>query len=174
MLNSFQLYRLLVKTISVVATTRHSRTNDLTTSKALSRLSSNEWGITRELDKKPSLHCSSIYINYMWSVLQQYVYLMSIHNASTSCPITHPHAFSLRPPCFLHVPWRQTFNLRCTCAHHVYTMRNPCPLTSSPNPTPSRLFPILLDPKSFQTALDYSSLSHDFQVTCLSLTLCPL
>ena len=47
-------------------------------------------------------------------------------------------------------------------------MRNPCPLMSSPNPIfISRLFPILLDPKSFQTALDYSSLSHDFQVTCL-------
>ena len=29
-------------------------------------------GITRELDKEPSLHCSSIYINYMWSMLQQY------------------------------------------------------------------------------------------------------
>ena len=51
----------------------------------------------------------------------------------------------------------------------MYTMRNPCPMTSSPNPNSiSRLFPILLDPKSFQTALDYSSLSHDFQVTCLS------
>ena len=118
-------------------------------------LSSNEWGITRELDKEPSLHCSSIYTNYMWSMLQQCVYLMSIHHPSTSCPITHPHVLSLRPPCFLHVPWRHTFNLCYTCAHHMYTMRNPCPLTSSPNPNSiSRLFPILLDPKSFQTALD--------------------
>ena len=113
--------------------------------------------ITRELDKEPLLHCSSIYISYMWSVLQQYVYLMSIHHASTSCSITHPHVFSLRPPCFLHVPWRHTFNLRCTCANHVYTMRNPCPLTSSLTLTPSKLFPILLDSKSFQTALDYST-----------------
>ena len=80
---------------------------------------------------------------------------MSIHHASTSCPITHPHVFSLRPSCFLHVPWRHTFNLHYTCAHHVYTMRNPCPLMSSPNPIfISRLFPILLDPKSFQTVLD--------------------
>ena len=103
-------------------------------------------GITRELNKEPSLHCSSIYINYMWSVLQQYVYLMSI---------THPHVFSIRPPYFLHMPWHHTFNLRYTCAHHVYTMRNPCPLTSSPNPNSiSKLFLILLDPKSFQTALD--------------------
>ena len=102
-------------------------------------------GITRELDKEPSLHCSSIYTITSWSVLQQYVYLMSIHHASTSCPITHPYVFSLRPPCFLHVPWRHTFNLCCTCAHHVYTMKHPCPLTSLLTLTPSRLFPILLD-----------------------------
>ena len=86
-------------------------------------------------------------------MLQQCVYLMSIHHASTSCPITHPHVFSIRPPYFLYVPWRHTLNLHCTCAHYVYTMRNPCPLTSSLTLTPSRLFPILLDPKSFQTAL---------------------
>ena len=108
-------------------------------------------GITRELDKEPSLHCSSIYISYMWSVLQQYVYLMSIHHASTSCPVTHPHVFSLRPPCFLHVPWRHTFNLCYTCVYHVYTMRNPCPLMSSLTLTPSRLFPILLDPNVVAT-----------------------
>ena len=121
--------------------------------KLSSGLSSNEWGITRELDKEPSLHCSSIYITYKWSVLQQYLTDPKVH-AATSCPITHPHVFSLRPPCFLHVPWRHIFNLRYTCAHHVYTMRNPCPLTSSLTLTPTRLFPILLDPKSFQTALD--------------------
>ena len=124
--------------------------------KLSSGLLSKEWGITRELNKEPSLYCSSIYINTMWSMLQQCVYLMSIHHAATSCPITHPHVFFLRPPCFLHMSWRHTFNLRCTCAHHVYTMRNPCPLMSSPNPNSiSRLFLILLDPKSFQTALDY-------------------
>jgi len=87
--------------------------------------------ITRELDKEPSLHCSSIYTTTLWSVLQQYIYLMSIHHTSTSCPITHLHVFSLRPPCFLHVPWHHIFNLRYTCAHYVYTMRNPCPLMLS-------------------------------------------
>ena len=110
--------------------------------------------ITRELDKEPLLHCSSIYTTISWSVLQQCVYLMSIHHASTSYPITHPHVFFLRSPYFLYVPWCHTFNLRYICAHHVYTMRNPCPLTSSLTLTPSRLFPILLDPKSFQTVLD--------------------
>ena len=47
-------------------------------------------GITRELDKEPSLHCSSMYIIYMWSMLQQYVYLMSIHHASYMCPDVIP------------------------------------------------------------------------------------
>ena len=54
-------------------------------------------GITRELDKEPSLYCSSIYINTMWSMLQQCVYLMSIHHASTS-----------RPPYHIYVPWCHT------------------------------------------------------------------
>ena len=111
-------------------------------------------GITRELDKEPSLHCSSIYTTTLWSILQQCVYLMSIHHASTSCPITHPHVFFLRPPCFLHVPWYHTFNFRYTYAHHMYTIRNPCPLILLLTLTLSRLFPILLDPKFFQTALD--------------------
>ena len=110
-------------------------------------------GITRELNKEPSLHCSSIYIIYMWSVLQQYYSCSNVY-ASSSCPITHPHVFFLRLPYFLHVPWHHIFNLRYTCAHHIYTMRNLCPLTSLLTLNPSKLFPILLDPKSFQTALD--------------------
>ena len=138
--------------------------------KLSSGLSSNEWGITRELDKELLLISTTIYTILSWSVLQHYITDPKVH-ALFSCPLTHPHVFSIRPPCFLHVLWHHIFNLRCTCAHHMYTMRNPCPLTSSPNPSSSsRLFPILLDPKSFQTALDYSSLylPHDFQVTCLS------
>ena len=82
--------------------------------------------ITRELNKEPSLHCSSIYITYRWFVLQQCVYLMFIH-----------HAFTLRPSCFLHVPWCHTFNLRYTYAHHVYTMRNPYLLMSLLTLSPS-------------------------------------
>jgi len=147
--------------------------------KLSSGLSSNEWGITRELDKKLSLHCSSIYITYKWSMLQQYLTDPKVH-ASTSCPLLIHHASTLRLLCFLHVPWCHTFNLCCTCAHHVYTMRNPCPLTSSPNPNSiSRLFPILLDPKSFQTALDYLTWlpSHVLFIRCrlikYYLYLCP-
>ena len=93
-------------------------------------------GITRELNKELSLHCSSIYTITSWSMLQQYLSCPNVH-ASFSCLITHPHVFSLRPPCFLHVPWHHTFNLHSTCTHHVYTMRNPCPLTLSLTLTPS-------------------------------------
>ena len=116
---------------SVVATTCRNGTHSLLTSAKLSvGYQVKSGGITRELDKEPSLHCSSIYTIISWSVLQQYVYLMSIHHASTSCPITHPHVFSLRPPCFLHVPWHHTFNLRCTCVHH----EEPMSLDVIPNP----------------------------------------
>jgi len=82
------------------------------------------------------------------AVLPLYLYKLHVVHATTvltgpyvhtlfSCPITHPHVFSLRLPCFLYVPWHHTLNLRCICAHHVYTMRNPCLLTSSLILTPT-------------------------------------
>ena len=86
-------------------------------------------------------------------MLQQYYSCPNIH-ASSSCPITHPHMFFLRPLCFLHMPWCHTLNLHCTCTHYVYTIRNHSPLTLSLTLTSSRLFLILLDSKSFQTTLD--------------------
>jgi len=97
------------------------------------------------------------------AVLLLYLYKLHMVCATTIClphvplpyfylsPITHPHVFSLRPLCFPHVPWHHTFNLRCTCAHH----EEPMSLDIIPNPNSlSRLLLILLDPKSFQTALD--------------------
>ena len=57
--------------IDVVATTRWNGTCSLLTSAKLS-VGYLVMGIIRELNKESSLHCSSIYINYMWSVLQQY------------------------------------------------------------------------------------------------------
>jgi len=124
----------------VVATTCRNGTCDMLTSAKLS-VGYLVVGITRELDKEPSLHCSSIYINTRWSVLQQCVYLMSYYS-STMILLQGHHAISMCPDVIL-------FNLR----HHVYTMGNHCPLTSSLILTPSRLFLILLDPKSFQTIL---------------------
>ena len=57
--------------LSVVATTCQNSTCSMLTSAKLS-VGYLEVGITRKLDKEPSLHCSSIYINYMWFMLQQY------------------------------------------------------------------------------------------------------
>jgi len=73
-------------------------------------------------------------------MLQHYITNPKVH-APSSCPITHPHVFSIRPPCFLHMPWCHTFyptllsyvitlHLCRTCVHHVCIMRNPCPLMS--------------------------------------------
>ena len=85
---------------------------------------------TRELDKELLLISTTIYTVLSWSVLQHYITNPKVYVLS-SCLITHLHVFSIRPPCFLHVPWHHTFNLHCTCVHHMYTMRNHSPLISS-------------------------------------------
>ena len=64
-----------VDQVCVVATTRRNGTHSLLTSAKL-LTGYLVVGITRELDKEPSLHCYPIYISYKWSVLQQCVYLM--------------------------------------------------------------------------------------------------
>ena len=116
----FSLLIAMVNT--VVATTHQNGTCSMLTSAKLS-VGYLVVGITRELDKEPSLHCSSIYTSTSWSMLQQYL------PALMSMPL--PHVLLLRPPCRIHVPWRHTLNLCCTCAHYVYTMKNSCLLTSS-------------------------------------------
>ena len=90
----------------VVATTRWNSTRSLLTSaKLIEGYLVVE--ITRELNKEPLLHCSSIYINTMWSMLQQYLLaLMSI-------PLPHVllliyHASTSRPPYHVYVPWHHT------------------------------------------------------------------
>ena len=112
-------------------------------------LSSKEWGNYKRT-RQGALAVLLLYL-YKLHVIHATTILTSPYvYASFSCSITHPYVFSLRPPCFLHVPWRHTFNLCCTCAHHMYTMRDPCPLTSSLTLT----LTLYLDSKSFQTALD--------------------
>jgi len=54
--------------LPVVATTHRNGTCDMLTSVKLS-VGYLVVEITRELDKEPSLHCSSIYINYIWPML---------------------------------------------------------------------------------------------------------
>ena len=107
---------------SVVATTRQNGTCDMLTSAKLS-VGYLVVRITRELDKELSLHCSSIYINTMWSVLQQCVYLMSYYSSAMLLPQDH-HVMSMCSDIIL-------FNLHRTCMHHMYTMRNPCLLMLS-------------------------------------------
>ena len=75
------LWPSLMVTHNVIATTCQNGTHSLLT---LAKLSVGYLvvGITRELNKEPSLHCSSIYITYKWSVLQQCVYLMSYYSST--------------------------------------------------------------------------------------------
>jgi len=102
-------------------------------SKALSRLSSSG---DYKRTWQGALAVLILYIYYRLLVHVTTIITCSYVHALSSCPITHPHMFSLRPSCFLHVPWRHTLNLRYTCAHHVYTMRNHSPLTSLLTLTP--------------------------------------
>jgi len=59
----------MVQDYCVVATTCQNSTRSLLTSAKL-LIDYLVVGITRELDKEPSLHCFSIYINTLWSMLQ--------------------------------------------------------------------------------------------------------
>ena len=86
----------------VVATTHQNGTRSLLTSAKLTE-GYLVVGITRELDKEPLLHCSFIYINTMWSVLQQCVYLMSYYSSTMLLPQGH-HVFTSRLPCHIYVP----------------------------------------------------------------------
>ena len=98
--------------ISVVATTCRNSTRSMLTSAKLTE-GYLVVGITRELNKEPLLHCSSIYINTKWSMLQQCVYLISYYSSTMLLPQGH-HAISMCPDVIL-------FNL----CHHVCTMYTP-------------------------------------------------
>ena len=83
----------------VVATTCRNSTRSLLTSAKLTE-GYLVVGITRELDKEPLLHCSSIYINTTWSMLQQYLpALMSMHCPHVLLLIHHkatmPYTYAL-------------------------------------------------------------------------------
>ena len=95
--------------LNIVVTTHWNSTRSLLTSAKLS-VGYLVVGITRELDKEPSLHCSSIYINTMWSMLQQCIYLMSYYSSTMLLPQGH-HAMFMCSDVIL-------FNL----CHHVYTI----------------------------------------------------
>ena len=108
----FLLFFFPTKIQVVVATTCRNSTRSLLTSTKLS-VDYLVVEITRELDKEPSLHCSSIYIIYKQSVLQQYVYLMSYYSSTMLLPQGY-HAISMCPNIIL-------FNLH----HHACTICTP-------------------------------------------------
>jgi len=76
-----------------------------------------------------------IYYIYTWLLVRATT--ISIQPLSPCRYLMSYYSSTIRLPCRIHVPWRHTLNLCCTCAHHVYTMRNPCPLTSSLTLSPS-------------------------------------
>ena len=100
------------------------RTNDLTHSKALSRLSSKEWG-TYKRTRQGALAAFVLYL-YTWLLVRA----TTISNRPLSpcfilMLITHPHVFTIRPPCFLHVPSIVLHHLSSSpsymcapCVHH--------------------------------------------------------
>ena len=105
-------YCLISFNLVIVATTCWNGTHSMLTSAKLS-VGYLVVGITRELDKEPSLHCSSIYINTTWSVLQQCVYLIFYYSSTILLP-QGCHAISMCPDIIL-------FNLH----YYVYTMCTP-------------------------------------------------
>ena len=117
--NGYQLFTLYYTCCSNHLPEQHLWYADF--SKVLSRLSSSgDYKRTRQ-------GALAALLLYLYKLHVVYATTISIQPLSPCCylmSITHP-------PCFLDVPWHHTFNLRCTCAHHVYTMRNPCPLMSS-------------------------------------------
>ena len=78
----------------IVATTRRNGTCSMLTSAKLTG-GYLVVGIIRELDKEPSLYCSSRYTPTSWSVLQQYLLALMF------MPL--PHVLLLRPLCRIHV-----------------------------------------------------------------------
>jgi len=84
-------------------------------------LSSNEWGNYKRT-WQGALAALLLYLYNLHVVHATTILTDPKVHASTSCPLLIHHASTLRPPCHIHVPWCHTFNLRCTCVHHVYTI----------------------------------------------------
>ena len=146
----------IIFVVGVVATTRWNGTCSLLTSAKLS-VGYLVVGITKELNKEPSLHCYPIYINYRWSVLQQ-------------CPASIP---ALKASCLSHVYSAVTVQDCASCPNvHVSNML--------PNVIIQALLALqtLLDPSRPMTLSHMTSRSHALSplqtnnnTTVLTLTL---
>ena len=86
----------------VVATTRRNGTHSMLTSAKLSNGLSSSGNYKRTRQGAPAallLYLYKLHVVRATTILTgPYVHALSL------CPIIHPHVFSLRPPCFLHVP----------------------------------------------------------------------
>ena len=93
---------LALKLHSVVATTRRNGTRDMLTSAKLSNglSSSGVYKRTRQ-----GALAAFIYYIYTWLLVRATtISIRPLSPCRYLMSITHPHVFSLRPPCFLHVP----------------------------------------------------------------------
>jgi len=87
--------------LDVVATTCQNNTHTLLTSAKLSN------GLSRSGNYKRTWQGAFtallFYLYKLHVVCATTIFTCPYVHASSSYPITHPHVFSLRPPCFLHV-----------------------------------------------------------------------
>jgi len=127
-----------------VATTRHKV--QWQHKQYSSQLSNQVGKSTRELNRKPQQY-STNYL-YILSIVHAILYAYPNVHTLSSYPLLIHYASTSRPVCHIHVPWchtlNPTLNLHHPCMHHIYTIRNHIFW----HHTLSRLFPILLDPKS--------------------------
>ena len=87
---------------SVVATTRRNGTHSLLTSAKL-LVGYLVVGIYKRT-RQGALAALLLYLYKYKVVCATTILTCPYVHASSSCPITHPHVFSLRPPYFLYVP----------------------------------------------------------------------
>jgi len=66
-------------------------------------LLSKEWGNYKRT-RQGALAALLLYLCKLHMVRATTILTGPYVHASSLCSITHPHVFSLRPPCFLHVP----------------------------------------------------------------------
>ena len=142
----------------VVVTTRQNGTCSLLTSAKLS-IGYLVVGIIRELDKELSLYCFSIYINTIWSMLQQYLLalmsmslpyiLLLIYHASTSRLPTMPCPYALTSYSLISI------TIHIPCIHYEKLIS----LDIIPNPNSSldssQSFQTLSPSRPLQTTLAY-------------------
>ena len=152
-----------------MATTRPI-SNSNTTSKSQGQISSREHELYNSQENLTENHNSilpTIYISIYGPYYDCALFYPNVY-ALSSCPLLIHHTSTLRPPYHVHVPWHHTSLISII---HMCTMCTPWGTYVPWCHSISRLFLILLDPKSFQTALDFFRPMISCHVTSQSRTL---